>query len=321
MFCTANRKPEFIKLKKGHFMLNHIESILEEARSTKRGVIAVAAAHDEDVLKAVSAAHEAGMVNAILVGHADEISSILVSLGKSPADFTIRQAEGDLDCAAAAVKAVHDGEADFLMKGLLGTADLMRAVIDKEKGIRTNRLISHVMLYETDSYPKMLALTDGGMNTFPDLEKKADILENAALVLKALGYEQINAACVCGAEQVNPKIQSTVDARDLSEMNDRWAPYNMSVFGPVGLDLAISPEACRHKRYTAAGGGNADILLVPTYEVGNGIGKAMTYFSAARSAGIIVGARVPIVLVSRADPAEAKLASIALGKLVAANIG
>lgn len=301
-------------------MLNHIESILEEARNTERGVIAVAAAHDEDVLRAVCAAHEAGMVNAILVGHEEEIKSILASLGKDPSDFDIRHADSDTECAALAVKAVREGEAGFLMKGLLGTADLMRAVIDKDKGIRTNRLISHIMLYETSSYPKMLALTDGGMNTFPDLTKKADILENAAIVLKALGYSRINAACVCGAEQVNPKIQSTVDARDLSEMKERWAPYGMNVFGPVGLDLAISPEACRHKRFTATGSGDADILLVPTYEVGNGIGKAMTYFSDASSAGIIVGARVPIVLVSRADPAKAKLASIAFGKLVAANI-
>ncbi len=300
-------------------MLNHIESILQKAKTTGRGVIAVAAAHDEDVLKAVSAAHEAGMVDAILVGHSSEIRAILDRLGKNCNDYSIREAESDVECARLAVKAVHDKEATFLMKGLLGTADLMRAVIDKENGLRTDKLISHVMLYEVESYPKMLALTDGGMNTFPDLAKKADILENAAMVLRALGYETINAACVCGAEVVNPKIQSTVDAKELSEMKERWAPYHMNVFGPAGLDLAISPAACKHKRYNEPGAGDADILLVPTYEVGNGIGKTMTYFCAGRSAGIIVGARVPIVLVSRADSAQAKLASIALGKLVAAN--
>ncbi|MDD4075561.1 MAG: phosphate acyltransferase, partial [Eubacteriales bacterium] len=246
--------------------------------------------------------------------------TILEALGKNPADFTLRPADNDVECARAAVKAVKDGEADFLMKGLLGTADLMRAVIDKETGLRTDKLISHVMLYEVDSYPKMLALTDGGMNTFPDVTKKADILENAAAVLKALGYASINAACICGAEVVNPKIQSTVDAADLSNMKERWAPYHMNVFGPVALDLAISAASCKHKRYEAPGAGDADILLVPTYEVGNGIGKAMTYFAAGRSAGIIVGAKVPIVLVSRADSADSKLASIALGKLVAANM-
>lgn len=301
-------------------MLNHIQDLLKAARTTERGVIAVAAAHDEDVLKAVAAAHEAGMVDAVLVGDTEKIAAILASLGKSASDFTLRPAASDVDCARAAVKAVRDGEATFLMKGLLGTADLMRAVIDKETGLRTDRLISHVMLYEVESYPKMLSLTDGGMNTFPDVIKKADILENAAAVLKALGYTSINAACICGAEVVNPKIQSTLDAAELVNMKERWAPYGMNVFGPVALDLAISRASCKHKHYDAPGAGDADILLVPTYEVGNGIGKAMTYFAAGRSAGIIVGARVPIVLVSRADSADSKLASIALGKLVAANM-
>ncbi|NCC69001.1 MAG: phosphate butyryltransferase, partial [Clostridia bacterium] len=189
-----------------------------------------------------------------------------------------------------------------------------------EMGLRTERLISHVMLYECPAYSKPLFLTDGGMNTFPDLGKKADILENAAIMLKALGYDKIYAACVCGAEVVNPKIQSTVDAKDLSEMTDRWAQYNMSVFGPVALDLAISKEACRHKRYNAEGAGEADILLVPTYEVGNGIGKAINYFGDGKNAGIIMGAKVPIVLVSRADSAESKLASIALGSVVAGKM-
>jgi phosphate butyryltransferase len=211
-----------------------------------------------------------------------------------------------------------EGRAGFLMKGLLGTATLMRAVLNKEHGLRTGRLISHVMLYEPRGH-KMMALTDGGMNTFPDLEKKAGILENAAMVMKALGYETINTACICGAEVVDPKIPSMVDAQALTEMTERWAPYNMNVYGPVGLDLAVSKEACHHKKYIAVGGGEADILLVPTYEVGNGIGKAMSLFGEAKNAGIIVGAKVPIVLVSRSDSAETKLASIALGAVVAAN--
>ena len=129
------------------------------------------------------------------------------------------------------------------------------------------------------------------------------------------GYRSMVAACVCGAEVVDPKIQATVDAAALREMRGRWEPYGMRVLGPVGLDLAISPEACRHKNFKEEGGGEADILLVPTYEVGNGIGKAMSYFGGAKSAGIVVGAKVPIVLVSRADDSRTKLASIALGAL------
>ena len=152
------------------------------------------------------------------------------------------------------------------------------------------------------------------------MDKKTEILENAARVLQALGYEEIYAACVCGAEVVNPKVSSTVEARALSEMTERWAPYHMQVYGPVGLDLAVSEAACRHKHFDAPGAGRADILLVPTYEVGNGIGKAMSLFGGAQNAGIILGAKVPIVLVSRADSAESKLASIALGAVTAGKV-
>ncbi len=301
-------------------MLNSVKAIVEAAiqRPEKR-TIAVAAAHDNDVLKAVSMARKAGIADGLLVGNAEKIREILTALGEDPQDYTVIPAENDTECAALAVAAVREGKAHFLMKGLLGTADLMREVIAKETGLRTDRLISHVMLYEVPG-KRMLALTDGGMNTFPDLPKKAEILENAARVLKALGYESMNAACVCGAEVVNPKIQSTVDAKELSGMEERWAPYNMQVYGPVGLDLAVSVEACRHKHYAAPGAGEADILLVPTYEVGNGIGKAMSLYAGAENAGIIVGAQVPIVLVSRSDSAETKLASIAMGAVTAGKV-
>lgn len=301
-------------------MLNTIAAIVQEAsRSREQRVIAVAAAHDTDVLTAVAQARRAGIARAVLTGRGEEIRQILEALGETLADYVIEEAETDGQCAALAVAAVREGRANFLMKGLLGTGDLMRAVIDRETGLRTGRLISHVMLYEPQGH-KMLALTDGGMNTFPDLPKKAEILENAARVLKALGYEEINAACVCGAEVVNPKVPSMVDAKALSEMAERWAPYHMNVCGPVGLDLAVSEEACRHKRFAAPGAGKADILLVPTYEVGNGIGKAMSLFGQAKNAGIILGAKVPIVLVSRADSAESKLASIALGAVTAGKV-
>ncbi len=210
-----------------------------------------------------------------------------------------------------------EGKANFLMKGILGTADLMRAVFNKEHGLRTSHLTTHCMFYEIPAYGKMVILTDGGVNTFPHLDKKAEILENAAMVLHALGYESINAACICGAEVVNPKIQSTVDADALAHMTERWSKYNMNVCGPVALDLAVSKEACHHKHYTAPGAGDADILLVPNYEVGNGIGKAASLFGSAKNAGIILGAKVPIVLVSRADSAESKLASIAAGSVLA----
>ncbi len=298
--------------------MKSISEIMQHAAGMGSGKIAVAAAHDDAVIQAVCEARRQGIAQSVLVGDAEKIRAMLAELGEDAANYEIVAATDDVDCAEKAVACVVEGRAGFLMKGLLGTATLMRAVLNKEHGLRTGRLISHVMLYEPRGH-KMMALTDGGMNTFPDLEKKAGILENAAIVMKALGYESINTACICGAEVVDPKIPSMVDAQALTEMTERWAPYNMNVYGPVGLDLAVSKDACHHKHYTAVGGGEADILLVPTYEVGNGIGKAMSLFGEAKNAGIIVGAKVPIVLVSRSDSAETKLASIALGAVVAAN--
>lgn len=298
--------------------MKSISEIMQHAAGMGSGKIAVAAAHDDAVIQAVCEARRQGIAQSVLVGDEAKIRAMLAELGEDAANYEIVAATDDVDCAEKAVACVVEGRAGFLMKGLLGTATLMRAVLNKEHGLRTGRLISHVMLYEPCGH-KMMALTDGGMNTFPDLEKKAGILENAAIVMKALGYESINTACICGAEVVDPKIPSMVDAQALTEMTERWAPYNMNVYGPVGLDLAVSKDACHHKKYTAVGGGEADILLVPTYEVGNGIGKAMSLFGEAKNAGIIVGAKVPIVLVSRSDSAETKLASIALGAVVAAN--
>ncbi len=293
-----------------------IQEIIKAAEGFASGKIAVAAAHDADVLKAVAEAKRRKIAEPILVGHEDTITAILKDLGEDPNAYEIIHADTDTDCALKAVECVSAGKANFLMKGLLNTPDIMRAVLKPEAGLRTGKLISHVMMYEPKGH-RMMGLTDGGMNTFPDLEKKIEILENAAKVFKALGYDEINAACICGAEVVNPKIQSTVDAKTLSEMTDRWEKYNMNVYGPVGLDLAVSEAACHHKHYEAKGAGQADILLVPSYETGNGIGKAMSIFGGAMNAGIVVGAKVPIVLVSRADSAEVKLAAMALGAVVA----
>ena len=297
-------------------MINTIQGIVDAAKGGSSGVIAVAAAHDEPVVEAVVAARKEGIAIPILVGHADEIRRMLKNLNEDPDSYEIIAADTDTDSAAKAVALCAEGRANFLMKGILGTADLMRAVFNKECGLRTSHLTTHCMFYEIPALGKMVILTDGGVNTFPDLDKKAEILENAASVLQALGYESINAACICGAEQVNPKVQSTVDADALSKMTDRWSKYNMQVCGPVALDLAVSKEACHHKHYTAPGAGDADILLVPNYEVRNGIGKAASLFGGAKNAGIILGAKVPIVLVSRSDSAESKLASIAAGSVL-----
>lgn len=282
-------------------------------------VVAVAGAHDAEVLKAALGAAGEGLCSPLLVGFPARIRALADELGLSCPEGWIVPAEDDALCARKAVELVRLGRAGMLMKGCIDTSTLMRAVIDKETGIRTGALLSHVMLYQMERYPKVLAVTDGGMVPAPSLEQKVQILENAARLFRALGYGAINAACVCGSEIPNPKIPAMRDALALSAMGDRWAAWGMSVIGPVGLDLAVSPRSCAVKRYHAPGAGDADILLVPTYETGNAFGKGLTCFAGARHAGIVLGARRPIVLVSRADDAEAKRDSIALGAVAAAR--
>ncbi len=300
-------------------MIKNFTELLEAARMQKPMRLAVAAAQDSDVLMAVDEAAKLGIVEPILVGDETKIKEIMKDLGISTDAYNIINEEDIIKAARISVELASTGKADFLMKGILQTADIMRAVLDKEIGLRTENLLSHVMVYEVPTYQKLIYLTDGGMNVAPDLDQKVQILENAVQVCKAMGAERIYASCLAGAETVNSKIPATVDAEAIAAMKDKWEPMNVSVIGPVALDLAISEEAVKHKKYSGEGAGNADIMLVPYYEVGNALGKSLTYFANAKSAGIIMGAKAPIVLVSRADSAEAKLLSIALGSIISGN--
>ena len=300
-------------------MIKNFNELLEAAKLQKRMKIVVAAAQDDDVIKAVSKAKEMGLAEPVLVGDEGKIKERMGKLNLNAGEYEIINEPDMVQAARKSVELVRNGKGDFLMKGLLQTADIMRAVLDKEIGLRTENLISHVMVYEAPTYEKLIYLTDGGMNVAPDLEQKVQILENAVTVCKAMKMDKINVSCLAGAETVNPKIPATVDAKAIADMKDKWEAQNVAVLGPVALDLAISSEACEHKGYKAEGAGNADILLVPYYEVGNALGKSLTYFAGAKSAGIIMGAKVPIVLVSRADSSESKLLSIALGSIIANN--
>ncbi len=294
-----------------------LNQIIEMAQASGGVMVAVAGAHDRAVLEAVAGARSRKFADSILVGDEERIRAILSDMGEDSGAWRIIDAAGPAECAQKAVALVRSHEAGLLMKGIINTTDMLRAVVDKENGIRADMLMSHVMLYQMPSYHKILGITDGGMNPAPSLEQKACILENAARLFCALGYESINAACIGPSEVVNPKIVSTTDAQALSQMPVFKSKYNMNVIGPVGLDLAISPQACRHKGFDAPGCGEADLLLVPSLETGNALGKGLSYFAGAQSAGLIMGAGCPIVLVSRADEAETKLLSIALGVAVA----
>ena len=206
------------------------------------------------------------------------------------------------------------------MKGLLDTSILLKAVLNKETGLRTENLISHVMLYDVPSYHKLLILTDGGMNIAPSVKEKAMIIKNAHEVAKSLGIETTKVAVIAAKEKPNEKMPATMDARELQDMcNNNEFGDGIIVEGPLAVDLALSSEAAKVKNFKSEISGDVDIIAVPFIEVGNALGKSLTYLAGATSAGIIMGAKVPIVLVSRAVDYETKLYSIALGSHIASK--
>ena len=302
-------------------MIKNFEQLMDAAKSQKRMRLAVASAEDSDVLGAVVKASELGLVEPILVGNVEAIEKIALEEKLDISAYKKIDAVDIYEAAKIAVKLVKDGEADFLMKGLLDTAVLLKAVLDKEIGLRTDSQLSHVMIYNVPSYHKFIYLTDGGMNIDPTLDEKVKIVKNAVDVAKALGVETVKVACIAAKEKVNEKMPATVDAKALENMcKEGIFGTGVVVEGPLAFDLAVSAEAAKVKGFKSEIAGDTDILMVPNIEVGNGIGKAMTYMAQAESAGVIMGAKVPVVLTSRADSYEAKLNSIALGSVVAANL-
>lgn len=299
-------------------MIKNFEMLVERAQNNKTMKLVIAAAQDEDVLKAVCQAAQEGIVEPVLVGDEDAIKEIAKNEGLSIDEYALINVESLEEAATVSVKLVSEGKADFLMKGLIDTSILLKAVLNKEIGLRTDSQLSHVMVYDVPAYHKLLVTTDGGMNIAPTLEQKVVILKNGLQVADALGIESVKVACLAAKEKVNPKMPVTVDARALQELGEKGEfGKNAIVEGPLAFDLAISKEAAEVKGFTSEVAGNADMLMMPNIEVGNGIGKAFTYFGKARSAGIIMGAKAPVVLVSRADSAEDKLYSIALGSVIA----
>ena len=301
-------------------MIKKLDEMLDVLKGSEKAILSVAAAHDEEVLLAIKSATEMEIITPILVGHEDEIRNISKEINFDLNGIKIINKETIEECAEVAVKLVSSKEADFVMKGLLDTSVILKAVLNKEWGLRTDSLLSHVMIYEVGFYHKLLVTTDGGMNIAPDYEQKVKILKNAIEATEPLGLKTIKVAALAAKEKVNPKMQATIDAKQLEEAgkNGEFGD-NVIVEGPLAFDLAVSKEACEVKKFKTQVGGDVDIILMPTIEVGNGIGKAFTYAAGAKSAGIIMGAKSPIVLVSRADTHESKLYSIAYGAIVASH--
>lgn len=296
--------------------MKKLTDLLKSAADGHKKTLSVAVAQDKEVLKAVTEAVKLNIINAILVGDSEKIHEISEEENLDLNSIKIIDEKDILKSAAKAVALVSEGKAQFIMKGMLGTSDLLRAVLNKEAGLRGSSLLSHVMIYEVPAYHKLLFLTDGGMVPYPELNDKIGIINNAVKVAHSLGIDCPKVAPICAVEVVNPSMQATLDAATLTQMNNRGQIKGCIIDGPLGFDNAISEEAASHKGIISDVAGDADILLVPNIESGNFLGKAMTYFAGAESAGVIVGAKCPVVLVSRADSAKSKLYSIALGSIV-----
>lgn len=291
---------------------------LNELRSQGAGearTLAVAVAQDTEVLLAVEAARKLGLARAILVGVEPEITALAAQHAIPLTEYTVLHVEDKVEACRTAVKLVRDGKADVLMKGLVDTSVILKAVLDKEIGLRDAPVLSHVAVFEVPGMERLLYVTDAAMNIAPDVETKKHIIGNAVKVAHALGNERPVVTALCAVEKVNPKMQATLDAAALAQMDIPGC----RVMGPLALDNAVSVEAAKHKGITDPDAGKSDILLVPAIETGNALYKSLVFLAKARNAGMIVGARAPIVLTSRADSDDAKLNSIALALYVAAN--
>lgn len=296
-------------------MITSFDHLLQSACNLVRSrpvKLAVAVAQDPLVLEAVAKAQELGMVEPILTGDREAIRHYAKTLGIHVADDCILDEPDEIKAAAQAVQLVHEGQADTLMKGYIHTDDFLRAILNKEKGLRLNSLMSHVFLYEDPQRHKLLFVTDAAMNINPDLAAKAQIILNCLFLTSLLGVDTPKVGILSAVEVVNPKMSSTTDAAVLAKMGERGQfSVPCRIDGPFALDNAISIRAAKHKKIESPVAGNADVLVVPNIESGNMLVKSFVYMAGGRVAGVLVGAKAPVVLTSRADTPEARLLSIA----------
>jgi phosphate butyryltransferase len=302
-------------------LMKTLQEIMDLAKNSVRQKIAVAVAQDKDVLQAVEEARQLGLVDVCLVGDCRKISGLAKELEIDVSDYEIIDEADDRQAVRTAVALVGSGDADMLMKGMVHTAELLRAVLDKETGLRQGgRILSLLSLFESEHYHKLLFVTDAGINIAPDLKQKVDILQNAAETVVSLGIDKPKAAVLAPVEMVNPDIQSTLDAAALSKMADREQIKDCIVDGPLAMDIAINMVAASHKGIRSDVAGDADILLVPNIDAGNILHKTMIFLDGSKSCGIVVGARAPIVLTSRSESALSKLYAIGLASAVSAGM-
>jgi len=289
-------------------------------RAGKYPAMATAVAHpcDAAALESAVEASRLGLLKPILVGPAVRITDVAARAGLDIGAFDVVDSKHSHDSAAKAVELVKAGRAEALMKGSLHTDELMGAVVARESGIRTARRISHCFVMDVPSHADALIISDAAVNIAPTLEVKVDIVQNAIDLAHAMGADDVRVAILSAMEQVNPKVLSTIEAAALCKMADRGQITGAVLDGPLALDNAISLEAANIKHIVSPVAGRANVLIVPDLEAGNMLAKSLSFLAGADAAGIVLGARVPIILTSRADSHLTRLASCAVGVLVAA---
>ncbi|MGL5313019.1 MAG: phosphate butyryltransferase [Peptostreptococcaceae bacterium] len=302
-------------------MIASFNELIEKVKAGKKQTISVAVAQDSDVLSAVNNAYKMGIAKAILVGDKEKIEEIASKIDMDTNNFEIIDVKDKNEACYEAIKLVSEGRASLPMKGFVDTSVILKAVLNKEVGLKTGNLISHVGLLQVNGFDRMFILSDSAMTIAPTLEDKVDIINSTVKVAHALGNEEPKVAVLCAVEKVNPKMSATIDAAELTKMNEEGVIKGCLVKGPLAIDNAVSVEAAHHKGIDHPVAGNADILIAPDIEAGNILNKSMEYFAKAEKAGVIMGAKTPIILTSRASSDISKLNSIALGVLVVQQTG
>lgn len=292
--------------------LKSLDTFVEIAKSKGNKKIAVAAAEDVPVLQAIKQAHELGIIEPILTGNKNKIKEIAGQIDYDLSNINIIETNSPAESSKAAVAEVRAGNAQILMKGLVGTADYLRAILNKEQGLKKGALLSHVGFFESKAYHKVLALTDAAQNIEPDLNDKIAIIKNAVDFYHGLGVVNPKIALLAAIEGVNPKMAATMDAAAITMMNKRNQIKGCTIDGPLAFDNAFSKEAAEHKGIDSPVSGDVDLLVTPDINSGNVLYKSFTYMGGATVAAVILGASVPVVLTSRADSDKSKLMSIAL---------
>jgi phosphate butyryltransferase len=297
-------------------MLKKLIDLHAMARKHQKKRLVLAAAQDQNAIEAVIDASRNGIIDVILVGNQAKVQEICQTHGYDISAFNMINEPDDNKAAATSVKMVAEGAADILMKGKISSSCLLKAVLNKEWGLRSGELLSHLALFEIATYHKLLALSDAAMNIAPDLNGKISIIRNGVAYLKKLGVQLPKVAVLSAVETVNPDMKSSVEASMLAKMGDRGQITGCLIDGPLAFDNAISSKSALLKNIHSPVAGDADLLICDDLDAANSIYKAIVYFAQAQCAAIIVGATAPIVLTSRSDSHETKLNSIALAAAI-----